>query len=68
MRNAMMEADQTVKASNGIGPTPSMTVDNFRATDGPSRESVPSSSRNSGRADAANATDLLRLQKSRATS
>ncbi|MDH5670618.1 MAG: SPFH domain-containing protein [Myxococcales bacterium] len=53
MRNAMMEADQTVRASNAVPAIASMTLDNSRSMDGPRRESAPSSSGNSGRAETA---------------
>lgn len=53
MRNAMMEADQTVRASNAVPATASMTLDDSRSMDGPRRESAPSSSGNSGRAETA---------------
>jgi regulator of protease activity HflC (stomatin/prohibitin superfamily) len=53
MRNAMMEADQTVRASNAVPAAASMTLDDSRSMDGPRRDSAPSSSGNSGRTDAA---------------
>ena len=52
MRNAMMEADQTVRASDSPLAVPSMAVDESRVMYGPRRESAPSSSGNAGRADA----------------
>jgi regulator of protease activity HflC (stomatin/prohibitin superfamily) len=51
MRNAMMEADQTVRASDSPQAVPSMAVDESRVMHGPRRESAPSSSGNAGRAD-----------------
>ena len=56
MRNAMMEADQTVRASNSALATPSMAVEESRVMYGPRRDSAPSSSGNSGRADASSPT------------
>ena len=53
MRNAMMEADQTVKASDSALTTPSMVVEESRVIHGPRRESAPSSSGNTGYANAA---------------
>jgi regulator of protease activity HflC (stomatin/prohibitin superfamily) len=53
MRNAMMEADQTVRASNAVPATASTAVDESRVMYGPSRESAPSPPANAGRADAA---------------
>jgi regulator of protease activity HflC (stomatin/prohibitin superfamily) len=53
MRNAMMEADQTVRASDSMVATPMMASDESRVMYGPRRESVPG---NSGRADASSPT------------
>jgi regulator of protease activity HflC (stomatin/prohibitin superfamily) len=53
MRNAMMEADQTVRASDSMVATPTMVSDESRVMYGPRRESVPG---NSGRADASSPT------------
>lgn len=63
MRNAMMEADQTVRASNALPATASMTLDDSRAMDGLRRESGPGLSGNSARADATGVSGLLRLEK-----
>jgi len=52
MRNAMMEADQTVRASDSAVETPVMAFDKSHVMAGPRRESAPSSSGNSGSADA----------------
>jgi regulator of protease activity HflC (stomatin/prohibitin superfamily) len=56
MRNAMMEADQTVRASDSALAIPSMVTEDSGVTYGPRREPVPSPSGNSGRADASSPT------------
>ncbi len=53
MRNAMMEADQTVRASDSALATPLMASDQSRVMYGPRRDSAPG---NSGRADASSPT------------
>jgi regulator of protease activity HflC (stomatin/prohibitin superfamily) len=59
MRNAMMEADQTVKASDSVlEPLPGVTrPDESRVASGPRRDSAPALSGNNGRADAASLTE-----------
>ncbi len=61
MRNAMMEADQTVRASNSVPARSSMMPDGSRAMDGRRHESAARSSGNSGRVDATRPSDTLRL-------
>jgi len=56
MRNAMMEADQTVRASDSVMESPLMAGEESRTRRGARRESAPSSSGNSGRADASGPT------------
>ena len=53
---AMMEADQTVRASDSALSPPSMAVEESRVMYGPRRQSAPSPSRSSGRADASSQT------------
>lgn len=60
MRNAMMEAEQTVRASDSVIETPLMADEESRAIYGPRRESAPSSSGNSGRAEASIPTNEAR--------
>jgi regulator of protease activity HflC (stomatin/prohibitin superfamily) len=56
MRNAMMEADQTVRASDTALARPSLSLEESRVMHGPRRESAPSSSGNTGRANASSPT------------
>jgi regulator of protease activity HflC (stomatin/prohibitin superfamily) len=63
MRNAMMEADQTVRASNEIPATSSLPLDHSPAMNGLRHESAPGSSRTSTRVDATSVSDLRPLEK-----
>lgn len=57
MRNAMMEADQTVRASKSVPAAPSLTLQGARATHHGVQESAQTAPTNSGRADERSATD-----------
>jgi hypothetical protein len=57
MRNAMMEADQTVRASDSAVETPLVDSEKSRVVAGPQREPAPRSSGNTGRAIASSPTN-----------
>jgi hypothetical protein len=62
MRNAMIEADQTVKGSDSaLAPSPGSTTasDESLVTSGPRRDSVPDFPGNPGRTDAASLTERV---------